>query len=190
MMHQPRRNITNLTLFSAGWLFADLLLALMMLFLASNASAISQKPKPTPMLVTPPTIITVTPQKPPLAANYFPADLHFNFTNVYSGDSNALQGVRNQILNELSKFLQCKAGLVLIFVSVDSTDDANQVGQADKAAGNIVSTMKELGKNNLIFDEAQYHPPGTNHNGFGNAQIQVYFFANPSTCEPSPPLKR
>lgn len=105
---------------AAGWLFADLLLALAMLFLVANSVGTYPKPKPTPtptLYVAP----TPTPTAPPLICGI---DQKPDFSRVFTTSNpyglsahsgSAEQDFANQVLAALGSSANRAAGLVQVY---------------------------------------------------------------------------
>jgi len=105
---------------AAGWLFADLLLALAMLFLVANSVGTYPKPRPTPTPTlyvaptptpTPPPLICGIDQKPDYSQVFTTAD-PFGLSAKNGG---AEQVFANQVLGTLGPNASRTAGLVQVY---------------------------------------------------------------------------
>lgn len=171
---------------NVGWLFADLLLALAVIFLIANASgSIASPPRPPTPTPLPPPTPTAVPPPPPSTPYYFQFDVRFNDTALENGNGGSEANyVRNQIENALSGkgYASCHAVLVLVYGGTPSLADSSS--RAEDAANAVISQLKTEGKKGFVFAEAQYHSPFRYSSSYGTVMIQVYFFDTGSQCEP------
>src|SRR5690348_9574944 len=142
METRPRRNFRELLGGSAGWLFADLLLALAMLFLAANTIA----PKhPVPARPTPTSTAKVTPTPRPLQGLerkvYKIRDLIIDPDKLLGNDSNTKKDIFARI-KAYPFFKHRKAGLLIVYGGAPTVDD---VLRADDIAARIYNLILELG---------------------------------------------
>lgn len=168
---------------NVGWLFADLLLALAVIFLIANASgSIASPPKaPTPTPPPPPTP-TAVPPPPPSTPNYFEFKIAFDDLALAGGNGSTAAEVRSKIEDNLKAYASCDAVLVLVYGGTPSLDTGS--GRAYAAATAVIGQLHTVGKAGFVFKKAQYHPPFLFKSPYGIVMIQVYFFDTGSTCEP------
>lgn len=129
---------------SAGWLFADLLLVLAMLFLAANTMGI-HPPPPTPT-PTP----RVTPTAPPLAQleqKYHEFIVHVDRQAFLSGDATAVRSVTQQIVNQ--PFLQGRSAGLVVAYGTDTSDCTT----AYLVAKHVYKLVKQIGQSNATFQK-------------------------------------
>ncbi len=128
---------------SAGWLFADLLLVLAMLFLAANTMGIHP---PVPVTPTP----AVTPTPPPLAQleqTYHEFTVHVDRQAFLQNDPAAIRSVIQQITGQA--FLQGRsAGLIIVYGADPS--DCTYAYQVDKK---VYSLVRTIGKTDVTFQK-------------------------------------
>lgn len=140
----------------AGWLFADLLLALGMLFLVGNTVGII-KPPPTPTPTTPPTP-TIMPTATPILRLETRPDVIYLTTDtagLLSGSSSARQSLINGIKGHHE--LQGKrAGLVIVSVGAPTASDT---GTAKAVGQKVDAILQQLGNAHFVFVETSYHDP-------------------------------
>lgn len=126
---------------SAGWLFADLMLALvMMLFLATAISASNATPKPAlptptppPTTTTTPPVTTAPPQQPRLLPDPIPLDVTGDVEGLLRNDHAAIVDMRQKVRKKLAKRLASKrAAIVLTFGPAPSGDIGRGVDAAAK----------------------------------------------------------
>src|SRR5579859_1550016 len=94
-----KNNIKLSFTLSAGWLFADLLLALAMLFLAANTIGIKPPPpSPTPNPVTPTATTAPTPTPlPRLELNFHEFHIVVDPVGLLNNSEGALNAVKQQV---------------------------------------------------------------------------------------------
>ncbi|HEU0001511.1 MAG TPA: hypothetical protein VFQ36_11455 [Ktedonobacteraceae bacterium] len=170
-----KRNLRDMSILG-GWLFADLLAALMVIFLAAQPAFPKIIPKtPTPVLK--PTVTTTptpTPE-PRLDFNYhsFRMDT-VDYAGILANKPSAVQAVE-QFINSQSLLRNRSAGLVIVYDGA-STDadigDAETIGQAV-----IDNVLKVMGRRGGPFQRASYYTPiylfGPGHN---TVVMDIYLF--------------
>ena len=136
---------------SAGWLFADMLLALSMLFLAANTVGI--KPPPIPL---PTPKVTPTPKTPPhLEQSYHRFTIIIDPNGLLSGNQNASNDVVRQV--KAQHFLQGRtAGLIIVYGGAPG--DA-QIGRAQEIASKVYDILQNLGKHDPTFANVSRYDP-------------------------------
>lgn len=183
MMRQPnRRPRVRDTVLLGGWLFADLLLGLAVIFLAANTIGVKIIPTPTPT-PTPTATPSPTPTPKPTVLPRLELSAHEFTINI--ADRNALlsnsQDAVNQVIHQVKAqpFLQGRnVGLVIAYGW--ATDDS-QIATAQAIANKIYSILGNLGqRGDPLFNRASFYKPlyvlGTPNNN--SAVIDVYLFAS------------
>src|SRR5207248_1878195 len=137
---------------SAGWLFADMLLVLTMLFLASTTFVLPKRlSTPTPTIVTPdPTLTTTMPTPPPiphLEQIYHRFKIQVDSNLLLQNDSGATHAVILQVTAQT--FLRGRnAGLMIVYGG--APNDA-QIGRAEDIAKKVYDILQNLGKHDATF---------------------------------------
>ena len=158
MNRRVREELKGTFIASAGWLFADMLLVLTMLFLASTSFVQPKPPStPTPAIVTPdPTITTVTPTPAPhLEQKYHRFKIQVDSNGLLQNNSNATNAVMQQVTAQ--PFLQGRqAGLIIAY---GGASDDSQIGRAEDIANKIYDILQNLGKHNTTFANVVRYDP-------------------------------
>jgi len=142
---------------SVGWLFADLLLAVAMLFLVANTIA-PARPAPTP---TPVPTATPTPTPTPVpTVNALLLDKHLftlviqgiNPDKVSTGDQGALSDLKQKIQTEATnQGLQGRrAGIAIAYGGADN-NTAAQIDRASAVAAQVYNVLDMLGGQKFVF---------------------------------------
>ena len=157
METRRRRNVRDLLGSSAGWLFADLLLALAMLFLAANT--IMPKHPVTP---TPPPIVTKPPTPkptPPLQGLerkvYEIRNFIIDPDKLLSDDPNTKKDIFAR-LKAYPFFKHRKAGLLIVYGGAPSVSD---VHTAETIATKIYNLIQNLGRGDETFKNVAFYDP-------------------------------
>ena len=172
MRNRSRESLRKTYMGSIGWLFADLLLALAMLFLVANTISLPKsaiaKPKVTPTA-------TSTPTAPPrLEPGFHRFTINFNSDNLLNNDpaeqNNIIQQVKSQ------GFLQNRsAGLVIVYGGAPTT---GQINTADTIANAIYGLLINLGKNDPRFARlSKYDPLYLLGGDLNSATLDIFLFA-------------
>jgi hypothetical protein len=155
-MHRYRR-VGQRSLFSiAGWLFADLLLALAVIFISANT--IGTRPlvakRSTP---TPPQLPTPTPTPlPSLERTHLRYTLTIDPTGLLGNDSAAIAQVKQQIKSK-AELQGRSAGLVIAYGGAPSVD---QIEHAQAIATKVMSVLRDMGKHDhFVFFTTSYYDP-------------------------------
>jgi hypothetical protein len=177
-MNRPfRKDRKGPLIVAAGWLFADMLLALAMLFLAANTLAIHPPPLPTrtPTLLT----ATSTPTPTPTPAPYLEQTFHrfkiaVDASGLLSGSQNARNAVAQQV--EAQSFLQGrKAGLAIVY---GGAPNDSQIVRAEDIANKVYDILHGLGKQNQTFTYISRYDPLYLLGGDSNTVfIDIFLFA-------------
>lgn len=164
-----------------GWLFADLLLALAMIFLVANSVAHIPPPPSAP---TPTPLPTATPA--PLSV----LDLHFievplkqvDYAKLHQKDSGTIEAIERQIIANPKLEGKC-AGLVLTFGG--SAGDSNGVGTqaATDVNNNVLSRLGVIDYTEYrTFTVAVSRPFFAPTQPVGQILLDVYVFKTADAC--------
>ncbi len=165
-MHNNRR-VTKRGIFpTAGWLFADLLLALTVIFIAASAIG---KPTPkaafTPTPTWTPIPMMITPTQIPQALDPNPLKFTVNVDPFQLGNSNTISDVKNKVMQKLdqSNDSDRKAGFVITLAGgISGVDHAMAFNAILKSMPSFQSTLFK-----------NYHDLGNPENEF---DLEIYFF--------------
>ena len=172
MQHRNSHITRDMTILG-GWLFADLLLAFFVIFLAA------QPPFPKPVAKTPtPTVATTpTPTVPPHLETTF-KEIKIpgvDYNGILKRSSSAVNAVNN-VINNQSVLLNRRAGLVIVYDGAPGDgdiQDAQHIGQAI-----INNVLIPLGRQGPTFSLASYYLPlfvlGPDHS---YVVLDIYLFA-------------
>jgi hypothetical protein len=150
MKRSTRGDLKSAFMGSAGWLFADLLLALAMLFLIANTVSLPKppiilKPKPDPTAIPPPR----------LEQNYHRFSITIDPNRLSSQDPGERDAVIQQI--KVQTFLQNRnAGLVIVYGGAPTTSD---IPTAQGSANTIYDILIGLGKHDPTFARVVRYDP-------------------------------
>lgn len=128
---------------NTGWLFADLMLALVMAFLVANTVGRPPDP-PAPEPVPPAPILDLEPVS---------ARLVVDAAGLRKRDPAAIEAVRAQLRGD-PRLVSRRAGLVLSF---GGANDGNN-GRAIQAANDIATVMTGLGAEGFVFMDTIHRP--------------------------------
>ncbi len=152
MSKQYRKNSSSPSMVSVGWLFADLLLALAVLFLLANTVGSPLKPKPIPKE----TVVTPTPiptQLPRLELTFHEFKINIDPNALLNDSQSAINAVKQGV--RAQAFLRGRsAGLVIAY---GGAPDTSQIGRAQAIAGKAYNVLKMLGKEGFAFTRASYY---------------------------------
>lgn len=179
-----------------GWLFADLLLALAMLFLVANTVPLPKKAialTPAPTLIPTP---TPTPT-PKVAQSLDPNPLNFSLANLdYNGllqnppTDSALKAVECQVQSQ-TKSLVRRAGFVIAFGGAIASDGTTNPNEGNLVAGRVEDVLRMLGKDGYIFVgtvyQDPYHDLGSN---LGVVELQIYLYTQSDYRKPPQPPQK
>lgn len=142
--HNPRtmRDMTIL----GGWLFADLLLALVVIFMAAQPAFPKVVPTPTPT-PTP----TATPSLPiaQLEQHYHRFPVHVDRTAFLNNDPAAVNSVKQQIVSQ--SFLQGRSAGLIVAFGTASADCAGE--RAYAVAQKVYNLVHQLGQTDPAFQK-------------------------------------
>lgn len=152
---------------SAGWLFADLMLALVMAFLVANT--VGRPPDPPP----PPAPAPAPPPAPApvLDLEYVPARLVVDPDALHRKDPAAIESVRAQLRGD-QRLASRRAGLVLSFGGANDGNNARAI----QAANDVADVMSGLGAEGYVFTGAVYRPFLALNEPRDVVEVDVYVF--------------
>jgi hypothetical protein len=157
-----RRRARRSTFSLVGWLFADLLLALTMIFVIISAVQ---------GVYVPPKKVGVTPIISALSSKPVDVMVQVDTMALLNSDPAAMASVQSQVKSQLRRYSQLKAGMVLTF---GGGPDANQ---DTSVAQQINAVLASLGAKHFVFDKAVYRSFIDLSQVAGTNLIEVYFFA-------------
>ncbi len=154
----------------AGWLFADLLLALMMIFLvASTVGIYTPPPKPSHRTPTP-----TPPILPRLELNFHRFTINIDPGGLLNGTPSEIDDIKSQV--RAQTFLKGRsAGLVIVYGGAPGDSD---ISTALDIAGKVYGVLGILGKEGFVFTRASHYDPLYLFGGnLAIVTIDVYLFA-------------
>lgn len=158
-----------------GWLFADLMVALAMVFLVATVGFRTPpaKPKPVP---SPTPVKTHAPKKPIPALELQPVKVtvsNLDYNGLLNNSSGAVNSVRNAIL-KTHRLDARKAGLVLLFGGAGPSDSQEAIARRLDAKVQSILTGQS-GKNGL-FQGAVFVPYSDAGGTQSTFQMSIYLF--------------
>lgn len=173
MQRYNKRNLRDMTILG-GWLFADLLLALMVIFLAAQPSF----PKPIPKTPTPsPTpTFTMTPTPVPrldFKFHRFEMD-NVDYNGILANNASAVTAVE-KFINGRAELRNRVAGLVIVYDGANTDSDISTAQTIAQAVTDNV--LKIMGSREQLLQHASYYNPlylfGAGHNV---VVLDIYLF--------------
>jgi len=168
-----------------GWLFADLLLAIAMIFLITNTSTeptaqVSPTPTPTP-IPTP----TPTPTSSSLIERtYQEFFIPLNDPDGLSiGDTQGKTDLNSRVRAVLTQkhFDHRQAGLVIAYGGTGNSNDAKMLNRGTDMAQHTYEVLQDMGQNgHFVFCNAAYYKPLFSIGDQSNQVILHIFFFNQS----------
>lgn len=164
------------SLFSiAGWLFADLLLALAVIFISANT--IGAKP-PVLARLTPTPVPTATPvpiATPVLELRYLRLSLPVDPDGLLAGKPAATKQLKDEVKHQ-SKLQGRSAGLVIVYGGAPTV---GMIPRAEDIARKVMSVLRSLGRDDqFVFFQTSYYDPLYLFGGPDTtAVIDVYLFS-------------
>ncbi len=133
----------------AGWLFADMLLAMMMIFIVASTTSVDILPK-TKLAPTP------TPKVlPRLELNFHRFSINVDPNGLLNDVSGAIADVKSQVKSQA--FLKGRSvGLVIVYGGAPSDAD---VSTALTIADKVYNVLIALGKQGFAFSRASIYDP-------------------------------
>ncbi|HEY4035696.1 MAG TPA: hypothetical protein VGL94_17195 [Ktedonobacteraceae bacterium] len=175
MSRQSRQRYETTLGLTAGWLFADLLLALGMLFLVSNTVALPPRPKLTPAVTPTPTSMDRI-----LEYNYCPIPLTVdNLSSFLSDQGSAINQLEPKI-NQISFLKNRKVGIIIAY---GGASDGN-FDRGRQLASRVYDVIRDLGNKEEIFRATSYFDPLFDPSKAPNVVIMdVYLVARPTLSQ-------
>lgn len=179
-MRQPdRRFRMRDTVLLCGWLFADLLLALAVIFLSANTVGVKPKviPTPVPTSTARPSqthaVATPTPL-PRLELSKYRINLTIDSNGLLNDSPSAVNDLKQKIRGQA--VLQGRtAGLVIVY---GGAPDVTQVSRAETIATKVMGVLVSLGKEGFVFTQTSYYDPLYLLYGDANTTVlDIYLFA-------------
>lgn len=169
-MKRLKEDSRNSFIFSAGWLFADMLLALAMVFLAANTFGVKPPPMPTPTPTVAPTQIS----PPRLEQGYHRFTINVDPGGLLRGNQSASDAVVRQV--RAQSFLQGRsAGLIIVF---GGAPNIGQIVMAQDIANKVYDILQNLGKHDATFSNtSRYDPLYVLGNQANLVSIDIFLFA-------------
>ncbi len=157
MKKRPMGDLRGSFSMTAGWLFADLLLVLAMLFLAANTMGIHPPPPPTPTPTPTPVVhLTPIPKERVLEHTYCELILDDNNSGTFRNDINfAEQTLEPQILAKAPYLNSRQVGLAI----ASGGTDANNTALGTDLATMTYRVLQDMGAKGSIFKVASYYTP-------------------------------
>ena len=142
---------------AAGWLFADLLLVLAMLFLAANTMGIHPPPLPTPTPTPTPIVhITPTPKERVLEHTYCEIILDDGNAGTFRSNVNfAEQALESQIIAKAPYLNGRQVGLAI----ASGGTDTNNTALGSDLAAMTYRVLQDMGAKGSIFKVTSYYSP-------------------------------
>jgi hypothetical protein len=162
------------TVLLSGWLFADLLLGLMVIFLAANTVGVKPLPIPTPQPVIIPTS-TPTPQPLPRLEL---SKHHLHFAIDSGGLLRNAPGAQQALEQEVRTQAFLRGRSVGLVIAYGNAADPSQIGTAQIVAQKVMNVLKILGQQGFAFVRASYYDPL--YSLYSNpdfTEIDLYLFA-------------
>jgi hypothetical protein len=158
-MRQPKgKTRVHDTVMLSGWLFADLLLALAVIFLAANTVGIKPKPIPTP---TPRPIVSPTPTQTPTPTPEPRLDFAYHRITLTNVDFNGLLNNSSSAINDVEQQLRSQnvlhgrsVGLAIVYGGAPTDGD---ITQAFAISDKVYAILRSLGHSNFAFQRASYY---------------------------------
>ena|SRR3989442_8866259 len=179
-MRKPdRRFRMRDTVLLCGWLFADLLLALAVIFLSANTVGVKPGAIPTsiPTSTARPsptrTVATPTPL-PRLELSKYRINLTIDSNGLLNGSPSAINDLKQKIQGQA--VLQGRtAGLVIVY---GGAPDVTQVSRAEAVATKVIGVLVSLGNSGFVFTKTSYYDPLYILYGDANTTVlDIYLFA-------------
>jgi hypothetical protein len=181
-MRQPDRRFRMAdTTLLAGWLFADLLLALAVIFLAANtigykpiaiatpAPTVTVVPTPSPTVVLP----TPTPT-PPLELSKHRLVLPIDSNGLLNNSPAAINALKQEVRAQTALHGRI-AGLAIVY---GGAPDPSLVVRAQNIAAKVITVLQSLGQEGFVFLRTSYYDPLYILYGTDTVTtIDVYLFA-------------
>lgn len=177
MSRRFRNRSRGASAISVGWLFADLLLALAMLFLIANTVTSAAKPKVIPTPTPTKVVLRVTPKPTPLPRlelNFHEIAINVDPTGLLNNSQDAVNSVKSQIRSQ-SILKGRSVGLVIAYGGAPGDGD---ISNAQAIAGKVYDILKSLGHEKFAFTRASYYSELYDLGGTPTVvKLDIYLFA-------------
>ena len=186
MNRRVREDLKGTFISSVGWLFADMLLVLTMVFLASTAFVLPRPPaKHTATRATAtmrPTLTSTVAHLDKMPCDFFIHNLDYNGLLKNPPDSSAVNVAMQKIKAQscLQKRQTHQAGLVLAFGGAQAPDGALNPDAGQKIAGRIDDVvLPKLGEQEhfIFFKDTVYDAYHDLGEPYGTVELIIYLFA-------------
>lgn len=177
MSRRPEYRTRNATGVTVGWLFADLLLALGMLFLIS--STVGVPPPPVTPTVTPRP--TPTPDVRILEHSYCEIILTISDLPKFQADQ---RSAMDQLEPQIDRIAFLKGRQVGIAIASGGIQDDSNMARGQQVASTTYQVLANLGKRSKVFAGTSYFNPLFTYN-YNSKQVQVdlYLVVRASTIQ-------
>jgi len=160
------------TVLLSGWLFADLLLALAVIFLSANTVGV--KPQVIPTSIPTPTARPSPTPLPRLELSRYRITLTIDSNGLLNDSPSAINDLKQKIRGQ-AVLRGRTAGLVIVY---GGAPDVTQVTRAQTVVTKVISVLVSLGNEGFVFTRTSYYDPLYILNGDANTTvIDIYLFA-------------
>lgn len=172
MRQRDRRFRMRDTVLLSGWLFADLLLALAVIFLSANTVGV--KPRVIPTSIPTPTARPSPTPLPRLELSRYRITLTIDSNGLLNDSPGAMNDLKQKIRGQ-AVLRGRTAGLVIVY---GGAPDVTQVTRAQTVVTKVISVLVSLGNQGFVFTRTSYYDPLYILNGDANTTvIDIYLFA-------------
>ncbi len=172
MRQRDRRFRMRDTVLLSGWLFADLLLALAVIFLSANTVGV--KPQVIPTSIPTPTARPSPTPLPRLELSRYRITLTIDSNGLLNDSPSAINDLKQKIRGQ-AVLRGRTAGLVIVY---GGAPDVTQVTRAQTVVTKVISVLVSLGNEGFVFTRTSYYDPLYILNGDANTTvIDIYLFA-------------
>jgi len=172
MRQRDRRFRMRDTVLLSGWLFADLLLALAVIFLSANTVGV--KPRVIPTSIPTPTARPSPTPLPRLELSRYRITLTIDSNGLLNDSPSAINDLKQKIRGQ-AVLRGRTAGLVIVY---GGAPDVAQVTRAQTVVTKVISVLVSLGTAGFVFTRTSYYDPLYILNGDANTTvIDIYLFA-------------
>lgn len=186
MSSSKKNDLKDSLIIPVGWLFADLLLALAMLFLVANTMSPHKVVlKPTPTIRLDPTpLVTPSPSPTSNVLILEPSKVSIrisglNTTGLLASDPGAINDLERKITGWMNQhgYQNRRAGIVIVYGGSSSLR-SNDVDRATSIAGEVYKVLNMLGQRGFVFcHTVHFDALFTTGIQDGTIEIDTYFFS-------------
>lgn len=176
-MYRRQQPYSNSTIMLAGWLLADLLLALTIIFLASSSTDIKLTTTTTAATITPTPTPTPTalPQIAGVDPNPTEISITINSSALLAGDTNETNSIKTQVQQQLQNDSQKTAAITLTFGG--QKGDPLDQGRGTQISSRINEILNTFAANSFIFSsKTVYRPYISLDQSSEIVDIDIYFY--------------